>query len=52
LLATTILMVVYAYLTIAIYQEHLEGKPWANHRRFGAEAKWRVDPILKHGDHP
>lgn len=42
----------YGYLTWAMYQPHLEGKPWANHRRFGPEAKWRVDPILKQGKHP
>ena len=45
-------MSVYGYLTLAMYQQHLEGKPWANHRRFGPEAKWRISPILKHGEHP
>jgi hypothetical protein len=50
--AATILICLYGYLTLAIYQPHLEGKPWANHRRFGPEAKWRIDPILKHGEHP
>jgi hypothetical protein len=39
-------------MTLAIYQSHLAGKPWANHRRFGPDAKWRIDPILKHGEHP
>lgn len=42
----------YGYSTLALYQKHLEGKPYANHRRFGPDAKWRVDPILKHGEHP
>ena len=52
LVATSILMSAYAFLTLAMYQDHLEGKPWANHRRFGPDAKWRVEPILKQGDHP
>lgn len=52
LAAATILMSVYGYLTLAMYQQHLEGKPWANHRRFGPDAKWRISPILKHGGHP
>jgi hypothetical protein len=52
LAAATVLMSVYGYLTLAMYQEHLAGKPWANHRRFGPDAKWRIDPILKHGEHP
>jgi hypothetical protein len=52
LVATTVLMSIYGFLTLAIYQRHVEGKPWANHRRFGPEAKWRIDPILKHGEHP
>jgi hypothetical protein len=52
LIATAVLMSVYGFLTLALYQRHLEGKPWANHRRFGPEAKWRIDPILKHGEHP
>ena len=52
LAAASVLMCAYGYLTLAIYQPHLEGKPWANHRRFGPEAKWRIDPILKHGEHP
>jgi hypothetical protein len=46
------LMCAFAFLTLTMYQEHLEGKPWANHRRFGPDAKWRIDPILKHGEHP
>jgi hypothetical protein len=50
--AAIILICLYGYVTLAIYQPHLEGKPWANHRRFGPEAKWRIDPILKHGEHP
>ncbi len=52
LLAATVLMSVYGFLTLLMYQQHLERKPWANHRRFGPEAKWRIDPILKHGKHP
>ena len=52
LLAASLLMCAYAFATLAIYQHHVEGKPWANHRRFGLEAKWRIDPILKHGEHP
>jgi hypothetical protein len=52
LCSATALMCLYGYLTLAIYQPYLEGKPWANHRRFGPEAKWRIDPILKHGEHP
>jgi hypothetical protein len=45
-------MCAYGYLTVALYQPHLKDKPWANHSRFGPNAKWRVDPILKHGEHP
>jgi hypothetical protein len=52
LVAVTVLMSLYGFLTLSMYQQHLEGKPWANHRRFGPEAKWRIDPILKHGKHP
>jgi hypothetical protein len=52
LVALTVLVSVYGYLTLAMYQQHLEGKPWANHSRFGPEAKWRISPILKHGKHP
>ena len=52
LVATSILMTAYGAMTLAMYQEHLEGKPWANHKRFGPDAVWRVKPILKHGDHP
>jgi hypothetical protein len=52
LAGATLLMCLYAYLTLAIYQPHLEGKPWANHRRFGPDAKWRIEPILKRGEHP
>jgi len=52
LLAATVLMTIYGGSTLALYQKDLEGKPWANHRRFGPEAKWRIDPILKHGEHP
>ena len=48
----SVLMTVYGFVTLAMYQEHLEGKPWANHRRFGPDAVWRIRPILKHGDHP
>ncbi len=52
LVAVTALMSAYGYMTLAMYQQHLEGSPKANHRRFGPEAKWRIDPILKHGEHP
>ena len=52
LVAVTVLMFLYGFLTLSMYQQHLEGKPWANNRRFGPEAKWRIDPILKHGKHP
>jgi hypothetical protein len=52
LVAASVLIAVYGYLTLAMYQQHFEGKPWANHRRFGPEAKWRISPILKHGEHP
>jgi hypothetical protein len=52
LAAAVALMCVYGFITLALYQEHLEGKPWANHSRFGPDAKWRIDPILKHGEHP
>jgi hypothetical protein len=52
LFTACLLMCLYAYLTLALYQQHLDGKPWANHRRFGPDAKWRIDPILKHGEHP
>jgi hypothetical protein len=52
LLAATVLICVYGCLTLVMYQQHVEGKPWANHRRFGPEAKWRISPILKHGEHP
>jgi hypothetical protein len=47
-----LLMTAYGFSTLALYQEHIEGKPWANHRRFGPDATWRTKPILKHGDHP
>jgi hypothetical protein len=49
---TSVLMCAYAFMTLAMYQEHLKGKPWANHRRFGPDATWRTKPILKHGHHP
>lgn len=52
LVVVSALMCAYGYLTLALYQSHLEGKPWANQSRFGPNAKWRVDPILKHGEHP
>jgi hypothetical protein len=52
LAVTSVLMCAYAFMTLAMYQEHLKGKPWANHRRFGPDATWRTKPILKHGDHP
>jgi hypothetical protein len=52
LAAVSLLMCVYGFATLAMYQQHLEGKPWANHARFGPEAKWRIDPILKRGEHP
>jgi hypothetical protein len=52
LLAASLLMCAYAFLTLWLYQKDLEGKPWANHRRFGPDAKWRIDPILKQGEHP
>jgi hypothetical protein len=52
LASATVLIGVYGWLTLSLYQEHLAGKPWANHRRFGPEAKWRISPILKHGEHP
>jgi hypothetical protein len=52
LAAASLLMCAYGYLTLTLYQPHLEGKPWANHSRFGPNAKWRIDPILKHGEHP
>ncbi len=52
LLLASALMTAYGFWTLALYQEHLQGKPWANHRRFGPEATWRIKPILKHGDHP
>ncbi len=47
-----VLIGVYGFSTLAMYQEHLAGKPWANHRRFGPDAVWRTKPILKHGNHP
>jgi hypothetical protein len=52
LAAAGALMCAYGYVTVALYQPHLEGKPWANHSRFGPNATWRIDPILKHGEHP
>lgn len=52
LVVASCLMMGYGAATLALYQEHLEGKQWANHRRFGAEATWRTRPILKHGEHP
>jgi hypothetical protein len=52
LAAASLLMCGYGYATLAMYQPYLEGKPTANHRRFGPDAKWRIDPILKHGEHP
>jgi hypothetical protein len=50
--AASLLVGVYGSATLAMYQEHIEGKPSANHRRFGPDAKWRIDPILRHGEHP
>lgn len=47
-----IVLSVYGFTTLKLYQQHIEGKPWANHRRFGPDATWRIKPILKHGDHP
>ncbi len=47
-----VLMSSYGFVTLTLYQEHIEGKPWANHRRFGPDATWRTKPILKHGNHP
>lgn len=52
LMVAATLMSVFGFLTLAMYQTHLEDKPWANHRRFGPDAVWRIKPILKHGDHP
>jgi hypothetical protein len=52
LAAASLLIGVYGSATLALYQEHIEGKPSANHRRFGPDAKWRIDPILRHGEHP
>jgi hypothetical protein len=52
LVAAIVLMSIYGFLTLTMYQQHIEGTPKANHRRFGPEAKWRIDPILKHGKHP
>jgi len=52
LAAATVLIGIYGSSTLAMYQQDLEGKPWANHRRFGPDAKWRISPILKHGEHP
>ncbi len=52
LIVTSVLMAAYGFMTLTMYQEHLEGKPWANHKRFGPDAVWRIKPILKHGKHP
>lgn len=52
LVAISVLMCTYSFTTLALYQQDLEGKPWANHRRFGPDAKWRIEPILKNGEHP
>lgn len=52
LLAASALMCIYAWATLTIYQKDLEGKPWANHKRFGPDAVWRTKPILKQGEHP
>lgn len=52
LAVASVIMICYGVVTLSMYQEHLEGKPWANHRRFGPDATWRIKPILKHGDHP
>ena len=52
LVLASALMTAYGFLTLTLYQEHLDGKPWANHRRFGPKATWRIKPLLKHGDHP
>jgi hypothetical protein len=52
LVAAAVMISVYGCSTLAMYQQHLEGKPSANHRRFGPDAKWRISPILKHGEHP
>ena len=52
LVVAAVLMSIFGFTTLAMYQDDLEGKPWANHRRFGPDAVWRIKPILKHGDHP
>ena len=52
LILASVLMSAYGFITLTIYKEHLEGSNWANHKRFGPEAVWRVKPILKHGKHP
>jgi hypothetical protein len=52
LVAASALMCAYGYVTLALYQPHLEGKPWANHSRFGPDATWRIRQILKQGEHP
>ncbi len=52
LVVVAVLIGVYGFTTLTLYQQHLSGKPWANHRRFGPDAVWRTKPILKHGNHP
>ena len=52
LVVAAALMTAYGFMTLELYQEHLDGKPWSNHRRFGPDAVWRIKPILKQGDHP
>lgn len=52
LLVAACLMSGYGAATLALYQDHLEGTGYANHRRFGPDATWRTRPILKHGEHP
>jgi hypothetical protein len=51
-ICAALLIGVYGYSTLALYQSDIAGTRWANHSRFGPNAVWRTKPILKQGDHP
>ena len=51
LLACVALMLAYALLFKAMYGDAPIEHPQYAHKRFGPEAIWRTQPILKHGEH-
>jgi hypothetical protein len=46
-----VLLTAYAFCTLWVYKgQPVEGAPY-NHKRWGAEAHWRIKPILKNEEH-